>query len=68
MFLPYRYSADCVGSIWTRGPEPLRLIGPSLLLNFLVMRHQVPCGCPHCCEHFCLGNRSLRVMFLTSCM
>jgi magnesium transporter len=22
----------------------------------------------HCCEHFCLGNRSLRVMFLTSCM
>ena len=46
MFLPYIYSTDCVGSIWTQGPEPLRLIGLSLLLTSLVMRHQVPCGCP----------------------
>jgi hypothetical protein len=46
MFLPYIYSTDCVGNIWTQGPEPLRLIGPSLLLIFLVIRHQVPCGCP----------------------
>jgi len=27
-------------------PEPHRLIGPSLLLTFLVIRHQVHCGCP----------------------
>jgi hypothetical protein len=40
------YSVDCVGSIWTQGPEPLRLIGPSLLLTFLVIRHQVSRGCP----------------------
>jgi hypothetical protein len=46
MFLPYRYSADCVGNSWTQGPEPLRLIGLSLLLIFLVIRHQVPRGCP----------------------
>jgi hypothetical protein len=46
MFLPSLYSADCEGSIWTQGPEPWRLIGPSLLLTCLVIRHQVPCGCP----------------------
>jgi hypothetical protein len=46
MFLPYMYSTDCVGNIWTQGPEPLRLIGPSLLLLCLVLRHQVPHGCP----------------------
>ena len=46
MFLPYIYSTDCVGNIWTQGPEPLRLIGPSLLLIFLVIRHQVSRGCP----------------------
>ena len=46
MVLPYIYSVDCVGSIWTQGPEPLRLIGPSLLLIFLVIRHQVSRGCP----------------------
>ncbi len=46
MFLPYIYSADCVGHIWTQGPEPLRLIGLSLSLIFLVIRHQVPRGCP----------------------
>jgi hypothetical protein len=46
MFLPSLYSADCVGNLWAQDPEPLRLIGPSLLLTCLVMRHQVPCGCP----------------------
>jgi hypothetical protein len=46
MFLPYIYSTDCVGNIWTQGPEPLRLIGPSLLLTLLVIRHQVSGGCP----------------------
>jgi hypothetical protein len=46
MFLPYIYSPDCVGNIWTQGPEPLRLIGPSLLLIFLVIRHQGARGCP----------------------
>ena len=46
MFLPYIYSTDCVEDIWTQGPEPLRLIGPSLLLTSLVTRHQVRRGCP----------------------
>jgi len=46
MFLPYIYSVDCVANIWTQGPEPLRLIGLSLSLIFLVMRHQVSRGCP----------------------
>ena len=46
MFLPSIYSTDCVENIWTQGPEPLRLIGLSLLLTSLVMRHQVPRGCP----------------------
>ena len=46
MFLPYRYSTDCVGNIWTQGPEPLRLIGRSLSLICLVIRHQVLRGCP----------------------
>jgi hypothetical protein len=46
MFFPYIYSVDCVGNIWTQGPEPSRLIGPSLPLTFLVTRHQVCCGCP----------------------
>lgn len=40
MFLSYIYSVDCVENIWTQGPEPLRLIGLSLSLLFLVMRHQ----------------------------
>ena len=46
MFLPYIYSVDCVENIWTQGPEPLRLIGLSLSLIFLVMRQQVSRGCP----------------------
>jgi hypothetical protein len=46
MFLPYIYSVDCVENIWTQGPEPLRLIGLSLSLIFLVMRHQGSRGCP----------------------
>jgi len=46
MFLPYIYSPDCVGNIWTQGPEPLRLIGLSLSLICLVIRHQVLRGCP----------------------
>jgi len=46
MFLPYIYSVDCVGSIWTQGPEPVRLIGPSLPLICLVIRHQGSRGCP----------------------
>jgi hypothetical protein len=32
--------------MWTQGPEPLALIGLSLPLTFLVIRHQVPGGCP----------------------
>ncbi len=44
MFLPYIYSVDYVANIWTQGPEPLRLIGLSLSLIFLVMRHQVSRG------------------------
>ena len=46
MVLPYIDSADCAGSIWTPGPEPLRLIGLSLPLTFLVTCHQVSRGCP----------------------
>ena len=46
MFLPYIYSVDCVANIWTQGPEPLRLIGLSLSLIFLVIRHQVPVAAP----------------------
>jgi hypothetical protein len=46
MFLPYIYSTDCVGNIWTQGPEPLRLIGLSLSLICLVIRHQVLRGYP----------------------
>ena len=34
------------GNIWTPAPEPLALMGPSLLLTFLVMRHQGSRGCP----------------------
>jgi hypothetical protein len=34
------------GNIWTTDPEPLALSGPSLPLTFLVIRHQVPRGCP----------------------
>lgn len=34
------------GNIWTHDPEPYRLIGPSLPLTCLVIRHQVPRGCP----------------------
>ncbi len=45
MFLPYLPHRLC-GSIWTQDPEPHRLLGPSLLLIFLVRRHQVPRGCP----------------------
>ncbi len=46
MFLPYIYSVDCGENIWTQGLEPLRLIGPSLLLTYLGLRHQVSRGCP----------------------
>ena len=46
MFLPYLDSVDCVANLWTHGPEPLRLIGLSLSLIFLVIRHQVLRGCP----------------------
>ena len=34
------------GNIWTIAPEPHRLIGLSLSLIFLVIRHRVPRGCP----------------------
>ena len=34
------------GSMWTKRPEPHAVIGPSLLLIFLVIRHQVSRGCP----------------------
>jgi hypothetical protein len=46
MFLPYRYSVDCVENIGTQGPEPVRLIGLSLSLSFLGRRPQVSRGCP----------------------
>jgi hypothetical protein len=46
MFLPYLYSTDCGENSWTQGPEPLRLIGPSLPLICLVLRHQGARGCP----------------------
>jgi hypothetical protein len=29
-----------------KGPEPAALVGPSLPLTVLVIRHQVPGGCP----------------------
>ena len=45
MFLPYIQHGLC-GNIWTTDPEPQALIGPSLPLIFLVMRHQVSRGCP----------------------
>jgi len=45
MLLPYIQHRLC-GSIWTQDLEPHRLIGLSLSLIFLVMRHQVPRGCP----------------------
>ena len=32
--------------MWTKRPEPQAVIGPSLLLIFLVIRHQVSRGCP----------------------
>ena len=34
------------GIIWTKAPEPPRLIGPSLPLTGWVTRHQGPRGCP----------------------
>ena len=34
------------GNIWTIAPEPHRLIGLSLSLLCLVIRHQGSCGCP----------------------
>ncbi len=34
------------GNIWTTAPEPHRLLGPSLPLTLLVLRHHVPRGCP----------------------
>jgi hypothetical protein len=47
MFLPYIYvQHGLCGNIWTNTPEPDRLIGPSLPLICLVMRHQVSRGCP----------------------
>ena len=45
MFLPYIQHGLC-GNIWTKAPEPDRLIGPFLLLIFLVLCHQVLRGCP----------------------
>jgi len=33
-------------SLWTQDPEPHRLLGPSLPLTLLVLRHHVPRGCP----------------------
>jgi len=45
MFLPYIQLRLC-GKIWTNTPEPDRLIGPSLSLIFLVIRHQGSRGCP----------------------
>ena len=44
MLLPYIQHGLC-GGIWTKAPEPYRLIGLSLLLISLVIRHQVPRGC-----------------------
>ena len=47
MFLPYLYVQQRLcGNIWTQAPEPDRLIGQSLPLTLLVIRHQVTCGCP----------------------
>jgi hypothetical protein len=47
MFLPYIYVQHRLcGNIWTNTPEPDRMIGSSLSLAFLVMRDQVPRGCP----------------------
>jgi hypothetical protein len=45
MLLPYIQRRLC-WSIWTYDPEPYAVIGPSLPLTVLVMRHQVPSGCP----------------------
>ena len=45
MFLPYIQRRLC-GSMGTKRPEPQAVIGPSLLLIFLVIRHQVSRGCP----------------------
>ena len=46
MFLPYLYSVDCVENSWTQGPEPLRLIGLSLSLIFLVTVTKCPVAAP----------------------
>jgi hypothetical protein len=47
MFLPYIYvQPRLCRNIWTQAPEPYRLIGLSLLLIFLVIRHQGSRGCP----------------------
>ncbi len=45
MLLPYIQHGLC-GRIWTKAPEPDRVLGPSLLLIVLVIRHQVARGCP----------------------
>ena len=45
MLLPYIQHRLC-GSIWMKASEPHRVIGPSLLRIFVVIRHPVPRGCP----------------------
>ena len=45
MFLPYLQRRLC-GNSWTKCPEPDRVIGLSLLLLCLGIRHHVPRGCP----------------------
>jgi len=45
MGLPYIQHRLC-RTLWAQNPEPHGVIGRSLLLIFLVMRHQVSRGCP----------------------
>jgi hypothetical protein len=45
MGLPYIQRRLC-RTLWTTGSEPDRVIGRSLPLLCLVIRHQVHCGCP----------------------
>jgi len=45
MLLPYTQHG-LYGNIWTKCPEPQAMIGRSLPLICLVIRHQGPRGCP----------------------